>query len=198
MTAQYEDQVIFNNDQYALSGWRSGNLFHPRQFGLQPGMTSTACYRGFICTYEISDDSLFLQELLTSDQRKIYPPVNGVDPKPVIRRYIQKDKDGEWREKTETVKGVREYSDIELLIPYTGILRIAKDLVSSQHINMGFQKPSAYKTVFDLFLFKGQVSEITDRSKEMEERRGEFKKKYESGPYSKTIRDAFLRDIDLI
>jgi hypothetical protein len=61
---------------------------------------------------------------------------------------------------------------------------------------MGYQKPSAFKTVLDITLKGGRVVEIKDRSQEMEERRGAFKKHYESGNIQ-SIDEAFSLDMDL-
>jgi hypothetical protein len=43
----------------------------------------------------------------------------------------------------------------------------------------------------------GRVVEIRDRSQEMEQKRGAFKRHYESGNMLKAIDDAFNLDMDL-
>ena len=44
---------------------------------------------------------------------------------------------------------------------------------------------------------EGKLIELKDRSKEMEDKRGEFKKRYESGEPRKSIEDAFSLDMKL-
>ncbi len=62
---------------------------------------------------------------------------------------------------------------------------------------MGFQKPTAFKTVLDITLKDGKVVEIKDRAKEMEEKRGEFKKRFESGELRQSIEESFSLDMKL-
>jgi hypothetical protein len=61
-----------------------------------------------------------------------------------------------------------------LLYRFTGKIRLAKDLIKDLYIHMGYQKPTAFKTILDITLKDGRVVEINDRSREMEEKRGAF------------------------
>lgn len=47
MTAQISDTFLFKGDQYSLIGMSGGDLISPEQFGMEPKMIHTACYRGF-------------------------------------------------------------------------------------------------------------------------------------------------------
>jgi hypothetical protein len=47
MTAQIPDTFLFNGKECSLIGMTEGDLASPEQFGMEPIMTSTACYRGF-------------------------------------------------------------------------------------------------------------------------------------------------------
>ena len=62
---------------------------------------------------------------------------------------------------------------------------------------MGYQKPTAFKTVLDITLKDGLLVKINDRSEEMEKKRGAFKKAYESGEMKKSIEEAFSLDMKL-
>lgn len=42
------------------------------------------------------------------------------------------------------------YPNINLPFSFTGKLRLARDFIREFYIHMGFQKPTAYKTVMDL------------------------------------------------
>ena len=61
---------------------------------------------------------------------------------------------------------------------------------------MGYQKPTAFKTVLDITLRDGRVVEINDRSQEIEQKRGAFKKHYNSGDMLQRIDEAFSLDMD--
>jgi hypothetical protein len=52
-------------------------------------------------------------------------------------------------------------------------------------------------TVYDVGLENGRVVELKDRSKEVEEKRGAFKKRYESGDRFQTTEEAFSLDMEL-
>jgi hypothetical protein len=61
---------------------------------------------------------------------------------------------------------------------------------------MGFQKPTAFKYVYDMAFQDGKLVELKDRSKDVERMRGAFKKKYAEDPFS-NIDAAFSLDMDL-
>lgn len=63
MTAQIPDTVLYGTGRYDLAGVGGYGLFDPGEHGLQVGMISTACWRGFICEYTVEDNQLFLTSL---------------------------------------------------------------------------------------------------------------------------------------
>jgi len=80
-------------------------------------------------------------------------------------------------------------------------MRLAKDFIRELYIHMGYQKATAFETVLDVTLKNGRVVEITDRSQEIEQKRGAFKEYFESGDMSSDMRqkieEAFSLDMDL-
>ena len=179
MTAQIEDRFHLRGATYSLIGMTEGNLASPEQFGMVPEMIHTACYRGFYATYELTEDALYLRELTLSEGDGRYLPIGSV--KPVKNR--------EGYEAT--------YFGLSEVIPFTGKIRLAKDFIEDLYIHMGFQKPTAFKTVLDITLKDGRVVEIKDRSQEIEEKRGAFKEHYDSEELFQKIDDAFSLDMDL-
>jgi hypothetical protein len=177
MTGQISDTFLYNGDEYSLIGMNTANLFSPEQFGMEPEMMSTACYRGFYGTYELTAEALLLRTLTIREKKGHYPPIHGIEP--VVERHRA------------------SYEGLGVLVPFTGNLRIGKDFISELYIHMGYQKPTAFGTVLDIRLEEGRVVDITDRSKEMELKRGDFKKHYESGNMVQTINEAFSLDMDL-
>ncbi|MEI6069698.1 MAG: hypothetical protein WCP96_20360, partial [Methylococcaceae bacterium] len=60
MTAQISDQCLFKRRTYDLIGVDGGELASPEQFGMEPEMMDTSCYRGF---YANSDTLISTQSV---------------------------------------------------------------------------------------------------------------------------------------
>ena len=177
MTAQIPDTFIFKGDDYSLIGMTEGNLASPEQFGMETEMLHTACYRGFYATYELTDEALYLRELTLREKNEKYLPIGKVQPE--IEDYQA------------------TYHDLSEVVPFTGKIRLAKDFIEELYVHMGYQKPTSFRTVMDIALKGGKVVEIRDRSQDMEQKRGDFKKHYESENMLQAIDDAFSLDMDL-
>ena len=177
MTAQISDTFMFEGEEYSLIGIRGRDLASPEQFGMEPKMLNTACYRGFIATYEVAKEALYLRELTLREKDGNYLAIDGIQP--------------------EKEQYQATYHDLNVVVPFTGKIRLAKGFIHDLYIHMGFQKPSAFETVLDLTLKDGRVVKILDRSKEMEQKRGEFKERYETGSRLEAIEEAFSLDMDL-
>lgn len=177
MTAQISDKFLFKGDQYSLIGMRGTILAHLLEFGMEPTMLSTACYRGFYATYEITEENLYLRELTLRERNKNYLDIGGIEP--TMEEYQA------------------TYHDLHEVVSFTGKIRLAKELIRGLHINMGYQKTSSFKTILDITVMSGRVAMIKNRSQEMEQIRGAFKKHYESGNMQQTIDEAFSLDMDL-
>ena len=90
-----------------------------------------------------------------------------------------------------------EYSDLNIQIDFGGELRLAADFIEEMYIHMGFQKPSAFKKVIDLFFEEGKLAKVLDLSEEAEYIRGYFKKKYRmDNNRHKAIMEAFGLDME--
>lgn len=177
MTAQVPDKFIYQGTEYALIGIKGGNLFSPEQYGMEPVMIHTACYRGFYVTYELTQESLYLRELTLREKSGNYLPIDGIMP---VKEEYQ-----------------ASYHHLNVVVPFTGKIRLAKDFIKELYIHMGYPKPTAFKTVLDATLVDGLLVDINDRSKEMKEKRGGFKKYYENGITIEKIKEAFSLDLDL-
>jgi len=112
-----------------------------------PVMMHTACYRGFYNTYAIQGDQLYLAGMTVKIQNREYPSVNGVHPN--VDPY-----------------GSGTYEGIELLVYFSGRLRLARDFIQAEYTHMGFQSPSAYRAVLDLVFEDGHLVSATDRSED--------------------------------
>ena len=175
MTAQITDEFRYKGEEYSLIGIAGGELFEPEQYGMEPEMLHTACYRGFYAAYDITDDGIYLRQITMCEKDENYKAIDGVAP------------DIEEHQAT--------YRDMDLLIPFTGAIRLATDFIEELYVHMGFQKPSAFETVLDFRFEEGKLMEVKDRSAEAKARRGAFKKKYE-GVRGWGIEEAFSLDMD--
>lgn len=176
MTAQISDTFLFKGEEYSLVGTSGGELITPYDFGMKPKALHTACWRGFYSTYEITDDGIFLKNMTMQEKDGNYKPINNIMP--------------------EVTDGEAHYTDVHMLVSFTGKLRLAKDFIDELYIHMGFQKPSAFRKVLDLSFENGLLIDVKDRSEEMEQKRGAFKKKYESKDIIEGIYEAFSLDMD--
>ena len=158
MTAQISDAFIFKGEVYDLIGMQGGSLVTPEQFGMHPDMIHTACYRGFYATYELMEDGLYLRQLTLCEKNGNYLPINGVLPK--------KD------------EHTASYRNLNVQVPFTGQIRLATDFIEELYVHMGFQKPTAFRTVYDITLENGRVVDFEDRSSEMQKKRGKLRRYY--------------------
>lgn len=177
MTAQITDTFLFKGKKYDLIGMTSDDLFSPEQFGIETEELHSACWRGFYAYYKLLLKGLYLVQLTVRDRNGNYPPIGGIEP--------EKD------------DYQATYCDLKYLVPFTGKIRLARGFIDEYYIHMGFQKPSAFKTVLDISLQSGRVININDRSEEMEQKRGAFKKRYDSENMLQGIHEAFSMDLDL-
>ena len=177
MTAQILDTILFGGDEYSLIGMTEGCvLASPDQFGMEPAEIHTACYRGFYAVYELTEEALYLRKLSLRTKNGKY-------------RYI-----GEIKPKKEDNHAV--YNGLSEVISFTGKIRIAKDFIRELSIGQGYQKPTAFKTVLDIFIEKGKIVEIRDRTAEVKRKRGAFKKRYEAIVFPQRIAEAYRFDVD--
>ncbi len=186
MTAQITDTFLFKGKSYQLIGITGGDLFSSQDFGIEAEFINTACCRGFYSTYEIIDKGIYLKDmtiLLAPRKDGNCKTINNVLPQQISDHQAL-------------------YKDINLRVTsFTGKLRIARGFIDELYIHMGFPKPSAFKTVFDLTFEDGQIKKTKNRSREMKKKRGAFKKLYnkycKSGKIGQAVEEAFSLDMDL-
>ena len=64
MTAQVTDPFFWKGKKYVFNGADDiYSLFDPEAYGLHPEMMSTACYKGFIITFRVRYNQLYIDEL---------------------------------------------------------------------------------------------------------------------------------------
>ncbi|MEH1867409.1 MAG: hypothetical protein V7K69_20695 [Nostoc sp.] len=78
MTSQIPDTFLYNAEEYELVALDGERLI---TYGMQPQMLHTACYRGFYSTYEITNDGLFLTEMVIGEVEEGHKSIQGIMPK---------------------------------------------------------------------------------------------------------------------
>lgn len=63
MTAQMSDYFKIDNKDYAIVALSVTLQFNPKDYGLQPHVSSTACWRGYWCDYGIENNKFVLKNL---------------------------------------------------------------------------------------------------------------------------------------
>ena len=56
MTAQIGDIYKYKKKEFTVVALSSVMLFDPKNYGMEPHASSTACWRGYWCEYAIEDD----------------------------------------------------------------------------------------------------------------------------------------------
>jgi len=156
MTGQIPDIFQYEGREYDLVGLDGEPLYEPADFGISTQMASTACWRGYQMVYDCRNGELILDQMNTRTSDKIV--VNGVTP------IEPNDSDG--YSFFNTI-----YKDLGLKTKFTGSLLLANDFISEMYVHMGFQSPDSYRTVIEIHVIDGDITEVKDLSDEMEKRR---------------------------
>lgn len=174
MTAQISDTVLYHKKSCAIAGINGSGLFDPVQYGIKPAMISTACWRGYYCTYEVADTSLFLTQLnigLSEADRDKAEQGDGL--KLLGKIPTRHNKFGHpidlknnktmrnWEFSYFRVDSLRE------LIPFTGGLLLGDDFIREMYVHMGFHPAYKFRNVYELVFDHGQLVEEHDRSSQM-------------------------------
>ena len=156
MTGQIPDKLIFKKSSYSIVGLKGEGLPSPLDFGLRPISPHTANWRGFIMTYKIAENRLFVHEMnVTIKDLKEKPPlINDVNPETKREGSIH-----------------LTYKSLKLKTQFTGKILIAKDFIDSMYVHMGFQSPLSFKTVVELKISGGILIKVTDFSEIMKKYR---------------------------
>jgi len=169
MTAQVQDILFFQGKPYRLAGIGANEApFDPQCHGIHAFAADTACHRGYVCTYAVSNDgSLVLRELhINLDLRAAIPGVSHLVPIPPPELFGTKPiaqgrrADFEWC-----------YKDMSGPAPYTGGLLIAADFIDELYAHMGFHPAWKYREVHELLFDQGRLLSASDVSAEMAELR---------------------------
>jgi hypothetical protein len=161
MTGQISDSIIYKRKEYSLAEFEGGHLFDPAKYGIQPQPTSSANWRGFVCTYKVYRKRLKLSNLSINiedhEYKKLFKALN-IDSDPNVSHYHYID-----------------YLDNLLIdVDFTGKILIGKDFIHGFYIHMGFQSAFSYQNVWSLEFDHGLLGKAEDLSPEMEDLRNSY------------------------
>jgi hypothetical protein len=175
MTAQISDTFVYREREYSLAGINGSGLFDPAEHGIIACMLSTACWRGYYCTYEVTNGALFLTQLNIGLSRSSYlvdvgegPILFGRTPSQYTlhswNSYLKEDKPSQL---------VAEcfFDNLREFVPLTGGVLLGADFIHKMYFHGGFQPAYKFHTVYELIFEKGKLVKEVDRSAEMTELR---------------------------
>jgi len=154
MTAQMSDIARYQGKDYALAGVRGEGMFSPEAHGLQPRGTCTACWRGYVCTYAVTDETLLLDQLAINlgdpkirDGTLRSPLLNGVERASGPGHFFDS-----------------QYVNVGLVVAFSGGLLIARGFIKELYVHMGFHPAWKYEEVHELLFDRGRLTKARDVS----------------------------------
>lgn len=189
MTAQIGDKFTFRGSDYSIVAISTPIKFKPIQFGITPLSVGTACWAGYWCEYDISEEGIVLKNLYINSKDNNYPPINGVE--------------AEGEDKDFKYMGHHLYKNVGIPIKYTGKILVGKDFLREYYIHMGYQRAWAYQTLVEFIFEDGSLLDTVDHSQMAEKLREEIKKDtgkpkpYIEQDIPRFVKNSFSLDIDV-
>lgn len=151
MTAQVGDKIRNLDSSLEVLALSTPIGFSPEEFGITPGVRSTACWKGFWCEYEIKNGAFFLKTLYVNAKDDNYPLINGVSP--LLEPYPGA--------RMLNYMGHHIYRDINVPIEYTGKI-IAVDGFRSEYL--GLRLIRSFDRVMEWSFENGQLISVENLS----------------------------------
>ena len=158
MTAQINDTILYQNEEYALAGINGAGLFVPQELGLETAAACTACWRGYLCQYEVADGRLRLRQLSISFPRPTMNAIERGEPSPTVLGKPGRVEPGRW---------YCLYEDLRTEMPFSGGLLLGAGFIRELYVHMGFHPAWKYRKVCELSFDQGGLTAARDRSAEM-------------------------------
>jgi hypothetical protein len=164
MTAQVSDTVRYRDLGFSLAGINGEGLFEPAAHGLAPVAISSACWRGYYCTYAVEDGRLLLETVhlgLNAEDRARAERGNG----PLLYGTRPRYDEPQWS---------FAYGGLHAPVAFTGGLLGGREFIQNLYVHMGFHPAWKYRQVHELLFEQGQLREAFDRSGVLEDFRGQI------------------------
>jgi hypothetical protein len=150
VTAQIDDIVNYADASWSLAGVNGNALFDPKAHGIVARPASTACWRGFVCTYALRDGALFLDEVDVA---------LDVTPPPLFGVEAQSPHD--------PLEFTASYKSLARPVSFTGGILLARGFLKRLYVHMGFHPAWKYKHVLEVELEAGCVRSVSDCTQAM-------------------------------
>jgi hypothetical protein len=158
VTAQTPDAVWIEGERYDLCEIHGAGLFDPADHDIATEARDSACWRGFLCGYSITDGRLVLDDLELWSE-----PSGWAHTRSQCERIFT--------DRVSFDEDIRRAGAMGLAHPvsFTGSLLVGREFIEHHYIHMGLQKAHAYRKVLELVFEDGKLIGTTDRSDEMAE-----------------------------
>lgn len=199
MTGQINDIFKHKRNKYNLVALSEPIGFEPKEYGLEPHASCTACWRGYWCEYDIRDDGLYLDKLFLHNEEDKYPVFNGITAvAPGFEELECIDGSSNKRGKRKFTKNMGHwtYDNVNLLIPYTGKILLGDKFLQEYYIHMGYQQAFAYETLVEFVFDNGKLVETIDHSNTVKKMREsmDLEELVDRNDLNKFVNDSFSLD----
>jgi hypothetical protein len=157
VTAQAADTVELDGQSYSIAGIQGTPLFDPADCRIKPAMISTACWRGYLCWYQVSGGSLRLVRLVigagSTAAGRTVELGSALLGRPVVPGPS-------WTGPGWQADG------LDVPVSFTGGLLLGQGFIRSTYVHMGFHPAWKFAKVIELLLHQGAVTRTLDRTAE--------------------------------
>jgi len=152
LTAQMSDEVVLRDRTYGLTEAKGAGLFDPAEVGLHLLPRCTACWRGFVCRYELQGEELVLGYLhvALNTMRGLESALRSA---PIINRVGPTTPD-EPRAGFSAI-----YEGLGLGVPFTGEMLLGSGFIRELYVHMGFHPAWKHREVKRLTFEQGRMIE---------------------------------------
>ncbi len=151
MSEQIKHKIHYRGKTYEILDGEGSLLVMPQDYGIWPGMVSTACGRGYWHEYAVDDGKLFWKTLYVHAFDDQYPVINGVTP--VV----------------DEITSHHVYQDLHIRLSLTGSMLIGFGCFRRFRYRMdGYEEAWWYHKVYELHFENGILTEVKAMHSEME------------------------------
>lgn len=148
MSGQINDILKFGESEFSIIKLSQRINLNLSKYGIVPEDISSDCWRGYWCVYNISDNTLFLEDLYVHSKDDFYPEIEGISPvsqeKHFGKYYL--------------------YKGLHINCNYTGKILGGNKFLREYYIHTWFQHPWAYQKLLELVFEDGILIETIDQS----------------------------------
>ncbi|MFN6572139.1 hypothetical protein [Dendronalium sp. ChiSLP03b] len=159
MTAQISDRVFYQEQEFSITAINGTGLYNPQQDGISPTSFSTACYRGYVCIYRVSEENLYLKQLNIGLKLKDRLAV----------KYGRGQRLFDINPKYPNYDSYFVYEEINKIIDLSGGLLLGKHFIKEMYIHLGYHPAYKFREVHELIFREGKVVKSTDISHKIDE-----------------------------